>query len=373
MVAFLYALQWGTAQTVTTLLTQPGAQFEGITWATDGRIYVVDFATADVYKINLTGETNKIATLRGALGGAIDAAGNYYVSEFNTGNIIKFDREDNSNVYVSGLVGPAGILVDDANQIMYIANYSGNSIAKVDMSAENPTPTILASAGRINGPDGLALTPEGDLISCNFNDNNIQRITPEGEVTAFATLEGSPNSGYIVRRGDQYIVPGAYGPDIYTLSLTGEVSRFAGTGAAGYTDGAASESQFRFPNGIAISPTGDTLLITESATAGHIRMLTNLDGVSNTDVLQSVQAVRISPNPASERVHIEMYLVEASNLQINIIDLSTNVVDTLFAQSSFQGQFSVDFDLPNRLAPGAYFVQIQAGKELQHYTLVVRE
>lgn len=368
---FLLATLCLNAQTVSTLLTQPGAQFEGITWLPDGRIYVVDFATGEVFRINLAGEITKITTANGALGGAADQAGNYYFSEFVAGNIYKIDTAENVSVYAKGLVGPAGILIDDDKQLMYVANYNGNSISKIDIRAESPVPTTLASGGRINGPDGLVFAPNGDLISCNFNDNNIQRITTEGIVSPFTTIADSPNSGYIVRLGDQYIVTGAYGPNIYSISLDGMVSVLAGTGEAGATNGDARDAQFAFPNGIALSPSGDTLLITESTTAGQIRMITDLNVTSDLEVFNIVQGLQISPNPSSTQINIRLHLANSSDLQIDLIDLQSTIVDTFFAATRFQGDFQETFDLPTQLTAGLYFVQIRAGQELLHYTLLV--
>lgn len=368
---FLLATYCLPAQTISTLLTQAGAQFEGITWLPDGRIYVVDFATGEVFRINTAGDITKITTANGALGGAADQAGNYYFSEFVTGNIYKIDAAENVSIYSSGLVGPAGILIDDANQLMYVANYNGNSISKIDMRAENPSPVILASGGCINGPDGLVFAPNGDLISCNFNDNNIQRITTEGTVSPFATIADSPNSGYIVRLGDQYIVTGAYGPNIYSISLDGMVAVFAGTGQAGATNGNASDAQFTFPNGIALSPSGDTLLITESTTAGQIRMITGLEATTNVEVFNIVQGLQISPNPSSEQVNIRLRLENNSDLQINLVDLQSTIVDTFFTAARFRGDLDQTFSLPTQLMAGVYFIQIRAGKELLHYTLLV--
>ncbi|MEM9849497.1 MAG: SMP-30/gluconolactonase/LRE family protein [Bacteroidota bacterium] len=360
------------AQTVSTVLVKPNAQFEGITWLPDGRIYVVDFATGEVFRITTTGVIERITRLNGALGGAADSENNYYVSEFSTGNIIKIDPAENISVYARGLVGPAGILIDDAAEVMYVANYSGSSISSIDMQMENPTPTTLASGGRINGPDGLAFAPNGDLISCNFDDNNIQRITRAGVVSPFATLADSPNSGYIVRVGDRYIVTGAFDPNIYSISLTGAVRAFRDTSLAGYADGDIQTAQFRFPNGITASPNGDTLLVTESTTAGQIRMITNLNGTSSTDILQSVQSLRIHPNPASEQVRIQLHLPERSDLQIQLLDLQSNVVDTFVMETTWQGDFEGTFNLPTQLSASIYFVQIRAGKELLHYTLLVK-
>lgn len=360
------------AQEVSTLLIRPGTQFEGIAWAKNGTIYTVDYGTGEVYKKKPNEDIKKIGAFRGALGGAMDAEDNFYFSEYGSGRIIKIDSTDNSSVYASGLVGPAGILIDDENQLMYVANYNGNSISKIDMSAETPTPVILASGGLIDGPDGLVFSPEGDIISCNFNNNGIQRITPEGEVSRFATVTSSPNIGYIVRWKDQYIVPGAVTPTIYSISLDGEVSKLAGTGVEGYKDGAADEAQFKLPNGIALSPSGDTIAITESGAEGRIRLLTNLDLMSKIDEPQFIKQIKVFPNPTDQDLHIKLKVDKVSKLQIDLINMKGTVVDSLASFSKYRGVFKESFQLSSDLSSGIYMLRVIAGEQLYYHRVVVK-
>lgn len=358
------------AQIVSTLLTQPGQRFEGIAWAASGEIYVVDFVTGQAFELNTAGEIAEIGRVNGALGGITDKEGNFYFSEFNTGNIIKIDSAKNQSVYCRGLIGPAGILIDEESQIMYVANYSGNRISKIDMTAETIQATTLASGGLINGPDGLVFDPEGNIISANFNNNSIQKITPEGEVTRFTTISSSPNSGYIVRRGDQYLISGAASPDIYSISLEGEVSRLAGTGVVGYQDGEAEQAQFDLPNGLALSPSGDTLIITESSTAGRIRLMTNFDLTNTVKIEQSFDQVSLSPNPVADQFNLKMNLKKASNIKVNLIQLNGTVIDSLLNTQIGSGFFEQQILLPNNLSAGVYLVQIIAEDQVYYEQLV---
>lgn len=358
------------AQIVSTLLTKAGQRFEGITWATSGEIYVVDFVTGQAFELNTAGQITEIGRANGALGGTTDKEGNFYFSEFNTGNVIKIDTARNQSVYCRGLIGPAGILIDEENQIMYVANYSGNSISRVDMTAENIQATTLAAGGLINGPDGLVFDPEGNLISANFNNNSIQKITPEGEVTRFTRISSSPNSGYIVRRGDQYLIAGASSPDIYSISLDGEVSRLAGTGVVGYQDGEVLQAQFNLPNGMALSPSGDTLIVTESSTVGRIRLVTNFDLTNTIKIEQTFEQVSLSPNPAVDQFNLKMNLKKAAHITVNLVQFNGTVVDSLINMQAGTGFFEQQIALPNNLNSGVYLVQILAEDQVYYEQLV---
>lgn len=358
------------AQIVSTLLTQPGQQFEGIAWSESGEIYVVNFNTGQAFELNIEGQITEIGKGNGALGGITDQEGNFYFSEFRAGNIIKIDTAKNQTVYCRGLIGPAGILIDEDNQIMYVANYSGSSISKIDMTAETIQATTLASGGLINGPDGLVFDPEGNIISANFNNNSIQKITPEGEVTRFTTISSSPNSGYIVRRGDQYIITGAGSPNIYSISLEGEVSLLAGTGVVGYQDGEVLQAQFDLPNGIALSPSGDTLIVTESSTAGRIRLITDFDLTNTVKIEQTFEQVSLSPNPVVDQFNLKMNLKKASTITVNLVKFDGTVVDSLLTTQTGAGFFEQQLSMPNSLSSGVYLVQIIAADQVYYEQLV---
>ena len=360
-----------SAQTISTFIAQTGINFEAITWAEDGRIFSVDYVDGDIYKIDAEGNFNSLGTYSTPLGGAMDAAGNFYFSELNTGKVHRVDIDDVVTEYASGLIGPAGILVDDENNLMYVANYSGNSISVIDMSVANPSPTTLASGNGINGPDGLVFSPDGDIISANFNNNKVNKITPTGEVSTFATLTGSVGSGYLIPWEGGYMITGAGGHGLFSISATGEVEQISGTGGLGYEDGNLEDARFNLPNGIAISPSQDSILITESSAFGRIRLLTFEDMISNIfEEKISVRNIEISPNPASENLHIVFQTEENGKVEISLLDMKGTIVDSLFSGSLNNGNFDQTFMINQKLAAGTYLLQISFNGKIYSRKLV---
>ncbi|MEO1516539.1 MAG: SMP-30/gluconolactonase/LRE family protein [Bacteroidota bacterium] len=353
------------AQQVTTIVEKPGARFEGITWAPDGRIFVVDFFTGEVFRTNTDGNLRRIGQFSGSLGGAVDAEGNFYFSEFSTGNIIKVARDDTHSVYTSGLFGPAGILIDTVQQLMYVTNYNANNIARIDMKASEPKPAVWAQSARISGPDGLAFSPNGDIISANFLNNRIQRISADGSVSAFTRVEDSRKTGYIVRWKDSYLVTGADGtPDVYLISPDGDVSRFAGTGQKGVKDGDISEASFDFPNGIALSPDGNSLLITESSAVGRIRLISGLDQTTSVEELPLGAQIQVRPNPAVSFVDLSMDLPEAGQLEVKLLTMKGDQIDTLLQAHRPVGQLQEHFEFHRELPSGLYILQVRLNKHV---------
>jgi sugar lactone lactonase YvrE len=84
-----------------------------------------------------------------------------------------------------------------------------------------PDDVISSFACGLSGPLGLAFDPGGNLYVSTVGDNRVSRITPAGEA-----------------------------------------SRFAGTGAAGYSGdgGPATDAQLDVPHGVAVAPNGDVLI-----------------------------------------------------------------------------------------------------------------
>ncbi|MEL6863824.1 MAG: T9SS type A sorting domain-containing protein, partial [Bacteroidota bacterium] len=272
----------------------------------------------------------------------------------------------------TGFLGPSGILIDDANQVMYVANYDGDRISKVDMTNPSLTPEILTSDDLINGPDGLVFSPEGDIISANFDNNTVQKISPTGEVSLFAELEDSPNSGYLIRRDDSYIIAGFNGHRLFNISLTGEVTTFAGTGTAGYMDGPVAEARFNRPNGIAISPSGDSLLIAESSTTGHIRLITGFEPVTNIESPVSTITYSVFPNPINSHINFSMYLPQKASLHIQLLDRQGALIETLLPQQQYSGRLEQRFSRKDQWASGLYFVKVAIDEEIFHRAVVFK-
>lgn len=82
------------------------------------------------------------------------------------------------------VIGPTGVgLGDDGT--LYVADTQGNRIAAVPDARDRQTPlegggTTIATGGYLNNPLGLAVTPNGDVLTANANDGNLVETTPIG-------------------------------------------------------------------------------------------------------------------------------------------------------------------------------------------------
>ncbi len=372
MIYLCLLLGWGLAiqaQEVHTYWQKNNVFFEGVAWHPNGRILIVDYVGGRVYKLIDSSLVALSGNYPNAAGGSFDASGNFYFSSYAGGKVYKVSPSDQISVYASGFSGPTGTLVDDANQVLYVANYNSNHISKVDMSVNPPTISSFAASNLIDGPDGLALHPNGDLISANFDNNTLQRIKPTGEVSVFATLTGSPNSGYLVRADSGFYVAGAHGHDLFWVDFVGRVSHMSGSHSAGLYDGPLDSARFQFPNGMALSPTGDTLLVTETHAGGNIRFVTGLKPASQTstsidqvNLIDSASFI-VSPNPTHTQVNISFKVDHSQPVRVQLSTLQGEVVDVVMPATEIQGQVHISYEIPQKLPTGLYLLQVQVGPQ----------
>ena len=82
------------------------------------------------------------------------------------------------------VVGPTGVALGEEDTL-YVADTQGNRMAAVPEAQDRQTPlegggTTIAKGGYLNNPLGLALAPNGDILTVNANDGNLVETTPIG-------------------------------------------------------------------------------------------------------------------------------------------------------------------------------------------------
>ncbi|MFC2019340.1 6-bladed beta-propeller [Chloroflexota bacterium] len=157
------------------------------------------------------------------VGGAVDASGNFYVSDLSNNRIQKFDS---SGTYITewGSQGP------------------GN--------------------GQFNIPSGVAVDTSGNVYVCEYTNNRIQKFDSDG---VFITKWGSEGNGDSQFNAPRAIAVDASGNVYVTDSLNHRIQVFDSTGnfitewgSYGQDDG-----QFWEPTGIAIDPVGRVYITEE--------------------------------------------------------------------------------------------------------------
>jgi hypothetical protein len=109
-----------------------------------------------------------------------------------------FSEQTNAAAFV---IGPTGVGLD-GNGTLYVADTGENRITGIRYAATRTssagTGFVLTSGGRLNGPLGLAIAPNGDVLTVNGGDGRIVETTTSGAQVAHRFLDSSgspPGSG----------------------------------------------------------------------------------------------------------------------------------------------------------------------------------
>jgi DNA-binding beta-propeller fold protein YncE len=97
------------------------------------------------------------------------------------------------------VIGATGVAFDDDSGILYVTDPLDNRIAAIPDAlfrfASAGTGFTVFEGGSLNGPLGLALTPDGDLIAANGDDGNLVEINPRtGKQVATNLVDDTPGT-----------------------------------------------------------------------------------------------------------------------------------------------------------------------------------
>jgi sugar lactone lactonase YvrE len=177
--------------------------------------------------------------------------------------------------------GPYGVAVDGEGSLI-IADTLTNRVRKLTPDGTVSTLAGSGSAGfadgsgaaaQFNNPYGVAVDGEGSFIIADTLNHRVRKITRDGTVS---TLAGSGSKGFADGAGaaaqfngprgvavdgqGSIIIADADNNRVRKISPDGTVSTLAGSGSAGFANGAGAAAQFNYPYGVAVDGEGSIII-----------------------------------------------------------------------------------------------------------------
>lgn len=240
------------------------------------------------------------ARFLGPTGVAVDATGNFYVSDGGNNTVRRITPGGEVTTFagsaaesgsqdghrtVARFKFPGGIAVDAAGNI-YLADRGNFTIRKISTDGQVTTLAGMAgqsgsddgegAAARFQDPTGVAISRSGNLFVTDSRDYTVRKVTPTGSVTTFAGMpgqsvhaDGTGNSarfrtprGIVVDADDNIFVADYGSNTIRKITPTAVVTTFVGSpGVEGNADGTSTQARFSGPMGLSVGPSGSLLVV----------------------------------------------------------------------------------------------------------------
>ncbi len=326
-----------------------------------GNVFIADEFNSCIRKINTSGVISTVAGIGGS-GGYNGDGGQATAAQLNTCTDMTFDAAGN----------------------MYIADYTGQRIRKVNtsgvISTIAGTGTVgysgdngPATAALLNYPYGIAINSAGEIFFSDRYNNRIRKIDVSGIITTIAgtgaatyTGDNGPATAATVNNcykvnldaaGNIYIAD--FGNSVIRkIDLSGTITTIAGsTGGYGGDGGPATSAKLSQPGGVFVNSGGDVFI--GDANNYRVRMIASTESVNEVNA-GTDNNVNLYPVPSCGQLVVTLKGNGYSNLKL--YDVFGREVYSQALDASEQNK-SLNLNISN-LSNGVYFMQIYTQKDM---------
>jgi len=358
----------------------------GLSLDPEGNLYIGDFGDFlsagdgdnipnDIMKLDKDLNLTSYATnFIGASGNDFNSEGVLHQSDIGSNGIYKIVDGERILVTSVGISSPVGIVFDSQDNF-FVCNCGNNTIRKVTPQGEN---TLFASGTEFFCPNGITVDENDNLYVSNFSNGNIIKITPEGVSTVLndtptGVTSGASNGHLDYHQSTRTLYIASHSTNqIFSMHIDDpdfELTVIAGSGARGNSDGAALTATFSRPNGVAITPSGDSIYINSAIQVTNvpnrplnpqvIRLITGVQGEpSVVTIPMDYTDKNVFPNPASDQLFIDATLLDHfSNLTLEVINNQGQLVEVKKMIGTVDKKVNISGDLKN-LPAGIYYYKL---------------
>jgi sugar lactone lactonase YvrE len=320
------------------------------------------FNKNNILKITLEGEVTEYVTgLPGPVGMGFDSDGNLYVSNYTGNSISKVTPEGTITEFASGLDGPAGLIVTESNEIfvtLFGANFSGtgSTVLKFDLDGNSE---VYASGNGVLDAIGITEDENQDLFITNFVGGDVFKVDTSQNIETIATVAGA-QINQIVYSNEYVYIPSPNLRMIYRVNTSdGSVEHFAGSGGSSTTDGELLEAEFNFPNSCTVNEAGDTLYVLDGQ-VGLIRAI-DLETLGLHDS-ENMIGLKLFSNPQNDSITIQGELINAQKYTVSVYDTSGQLIQT--TEGAIQNGNLRSTLSTSTWSKGVYVVKIKVDKTI---------
>jgi len=260
--------------------TEVTITIDGLSALTDPTVF---FNDTEAVVMEVTNTTIKAIVPRRAMTGAVKVIANgqtitgpefeYIITPGQvttlTGAVVGSDVLEGPIADVAWATTGMTISIDPEGNL-YTSELGGKRIRKIDTDLMVTTLINKGSPAQAVFSNSFSIVSNGNLISCNSTEHTIEEISlTDGTINVLAgtgasgNVNGSGNvaqfstpTGIGIDNNNNIYISDAFNHSIRKISMTNEVTTFAGTGETGFADGSATSAQFAIPEGLAISSDG---------------------------------------------------------------------------------------------------------------------